>query len=294
MVRATVKPTAQVNTWEKDLADQAAASMEQEKNAAGTGQFFGLRSGILTFEGQTIPGNRMAVIILDGIMENVFYEGAFNADNPTNPSCFAFGRSEKEMAPNPDDVAEPVHTECGKAGQPGCCPMNEWKTAVKQDGTQGKGKACRNTRRLAMIPAGNFLGDVFQPIKDIGHFEEAKTAYMKLPVTSVKGYAGYVTDTGKAHNRPPHGVITQVKVVPDADNQFRVEFEAICKVPNELMEVVMARHHKAKEEIAFPYQPPTVAPEPEPTAAPARGKAAPPPPARGKVPPPAPARRSKF
>lgn len=283
MARANTKAaeTTQVNSWEKDLAEQAAASFEQEKNSAGTGQFFGLGSGILSYEGVNIPGNRMAVIILDSVMENVHFEGAYDKANPANPDCFAFGRNEKEMEPH-ESVEEPYSEMCGRAGQPGCCPNNEWDTAIRQDGSLGKGKACKNTRRLSMIPAGSFIGDVFQQITDEGHFADAKAGYMKLPVTSVKGYAGYVAELFKAHQRPPHGMITLVTVVQDKDTQFRVEFEAIAKVPNELMETIMARHKKAKGEIMFPYQPPVV--KPEPAATPARGKAA----------PAAPARRSKF
>jgi hypothetical protein len=265
MARTNTKTTTQVNSWDKELAEQAALSMGQEAASIG-GQFFSLRSGILSFDGVALPGNEMAVIILDGILENVLYKGAFDAENPTPPNCFAFGRDEKEMAPH-EAVIEPEHEQC--VG----CPNNEWGSQIKNDGSQGRGKACRNTRRIAVIIAGNFLGGQFQPIKDKDHFDDAKIAYMKLPVTSVKGYAGYVKSIGSAHARPPHGMITRIKVVPDPNNQFSVQFEALAKVPNELMEIVMRRHKDAKDEIEFPYQPmpEVVAPVKK---APARGRAA--------------------
>lgn len=280
MARANSKPaTTQLNDYEKEMAEQAEASFAQEKNALGSGQFFGLASGILTFNGVKIPDSKMAVIILDGIMENAHFAGAYNKDNPTTPDCFAFGRSEKGMEPH-ESIEEAYSEMCGTPGQPGCCPLNEWKSAIRQDGTQGKGKACKNMRRLAMIPAGAFIGGVFQPITELEHYEDAKAAYMRLPVTSVKAYAAHVADCKSGHTRPPHGVITLVSVFPDADVQVRVEFEVIGRVPNELLEVVMARHKKAKEDIFFAYPPPAVKPEPA-AAAPVKATAAP-------------VRRSKF
>ena len=259
MARTVTKPTTQVNTWEKELAEQAALAMGQESATAGGGQFFSLRGGVLTFDGTAMPNNEMAVIILDGIMENVLYEGKFDPENPIAPSCFAFGRDEKEMMPH-EIVVTPKHEQCMG------CPKNEWASA-----DTGRGKACRNTRRLAMIIAGNFIGGQFQQVQDKDHFDSAKIAYMKLPVTSVKGYAGYVKSIGGAHQRPPHGMITRVKVVPDPTSQFKVVFEALAKVPNDLMEIVMRRHRDAKDEIEFPYQPQVESPKPA-AKAPVRGR----------------------
>ena len=240
--------TTQVSTWEKELAEQAAAAAEQEKNVVG-GQFFSLKAGQISFGGQAMPNNEIAVIILDGVMENVYYEGRYDQDNPSSPACFAFGRDEKEMQPH-EIASKPQCESCEK------CPKNAWKSAVRQDGTAGKGKACRNTRRLALIIAGSFMGGQFQAISDPEHFENAKIAYMKLPVTSVKAYVGYVKAVvGMTPPRPPHGVITRIKTTPDANNQFNVTFEALSIAPNNIMQTIMDRHNEAMGEIEFPYQP---------------------------------------
>jgi hypothetical protein len=70
--------------------------------------------------------------------------------------------------------------------------------------------------------------------------------------------------------RPPHGVFALVKVVPDAKSQFRVLFEVIDKVPNELMGVIMQRHKEVQSLIDFPYQIDTE--EAKPKAKPQKGK----------------------
>ena len=139
------KPGTALATWDEQLAQQAEVAAGMEKNVAG-GQFFSLRSATLSFNDAPITGNRMAVIILDGIMENVYYEGEFNADQANSPSCFAFGRDESTIAPHESVVAagQAQHEQCQG------CPHNEWGTADR-----GRGKACRNTRRLGLISAGN-------------------------------------------------------------------------------------------------------------------------------------------
>ena len=238
--------TTQVNTWEKELTEQAQAAAEQEKNTV-VRQFLSFRGGI-SLNGQQMPNNEVAVIILDGIMENVYYSGRFDKDNPAPPACFAFGRDEQAMQPH-ELSGKPQCEQCKD------CPQNAWKSAIKEDGTQGKGKACRNTRRLALIVAGSFLNGQFQQVADLEHFESAKIVYAKLPVTSVKAYAGYVKAVASMDlPRPPHAVFTRLRWVPDGKNQFAIQFEALSIVPNNLMQIIMDRHAEAMGEIEFPYQ----------------------------------------
>ncbi len=247
MARATSKTTA-VAKWDEELARQAelAAGME---NSTATGQFFGLKSGVLSFNDAPLPNNEMAVIVLDAVLENVYYEGKYDPDSPQSPMCFAFGRDEKTMAPH-KIVVEASNQQCGASGLCSGCEMNEFGTAEV-----GRGKACRNTRRLAMIPAGTLENGKFKPFTDEEHFESASIAFMKLPVTSVKGYAAYVKQVAGALKRPPHAIFTKVKVVPDPKSQFKVTFEPLSQVPDDLLGAVMQRHEEAKSVIDFPYTP---------------------------------------
>jgi hypothetical protein len=240
---AQSKSTA-IAKWDEELAAQAAEAAKQEESLSG-GQFFSVQGGRLSFNDAPIPNNEMAVIILDGILENVYYDSNYDPDDPRPPKCFAFGRAEDDMTPHT------VVMEAGNNESDACkgCPMNEWGSA-----DVGRGKACRNSRRLAMISAGSFDEDGrFEMIEEDDHFQTAQIAYMRLPVTSIKGYATFVKQIASGLKRPPHGVITKVTVVPDAKTQFRVVFEPISKVPNEVMGVIMERHEEAKSSIEFPY-----------------------------------------
>lgn len=269
---ARKKPSTAVAKWDEELARQAEVAAKQEESTA-SGQFFSLRGGVLTFNDAPLPNNEVAVVILDHLLENVYYEGAYDPDDPSGPTCFAFGRSDDEMTPHQKVIdADQFQADACKD-----CPNNEWGSAET-----GRGKACRNTRRLALIPAGNFNSKTgeFEEFDDPEHYESAAIAFMKLPVTSVKGYAAFVKQIASALKRPPHGVFTKIKVVPDASTQFKVTFEALGQVPNELLGAIMPRHEEAQGVIEFPYELDSEREEPKkpthgkkaPTKKPARGR----------------------
>lgn len=231
-------------SWEERLSQDAEDAAKNE--VVSGGKFFSLQSGVLKYDGNPVPNNKMAVIILESLYENVYYgTERFDRDNLTPPKCFALNKRQNELAPHETVV------KFGTAQSDNCagCLLNAWGSS-----DTGRGKACRNTRRLAMIPAGEWdKRGAFEMIEDEEHYKLAEMAFMKLPVTSTKGYANYVRQIAGTLSRPPHGVITQVSVVPDNKTQFKVLFEAVEKVPNNLMEIIMQRHEEAKETTAFPY-----------------------------------------
>lgn len=246
----TATPAAKKTTgkaivsWEAELAAQAEVAATQEASSA-TGQFFSIKSGVLSWNDSPLPGNEMAVIILDGILETVYYDGPYNPDVPQSPVAFAFGRSEQEMVWHESSHPDFAGKLCSETD------VCQWGSA-----DTGKGKAARETRRLAMIPAGTInarTGEV-ELFEEESHFINAAIGFMKLPVTSVKGYASYVKQLAGTLKRPPHGVITRVSVVPDQKTQFKVTFEAIESCSNDIMSAVMDRHNEAKSIIDFPYQ----------------------------------------
>ena len=249
--KTAAKPASEstaVVAWQEEMAAAAQAAAAMEESTA-TGQFFGTKGGILTWQDARLPGNRMGVIILDSVLENVFFEGEFDPDVPQAPVCFAFGRDEAEMAPH-----EAVSTVEGFTAQcESChgCEKNKFGTAEK-----GRGKACRNTRRLAMISAGTMDKDGnFSPYEDESALAKGPIGFMKLPVTSVRAYAGFVKSVNATLGRPPFGIYAEVRLEPDEKNQFMVIVEAIGEVPDEFMPVVLQRHKEAAASIIFPYSP---------------------------------------
>lgn len=236
---ATRKSGTGLANWQDRLAGMAKQAVEQEASVA-TGQFIGTKAGQLTWNGNPVQGNKLEVVVVDSILENAYYVGKFDSDNPQPPVCFSFGRNEKEMKPHPDSV-EPQHETC--AG----CPMNEFKSA-----DTGKGKACKNIRRLGLIAAKPLTPEAL---------EKGEVAFLKTPVTSVKAWASYVRGLEALSHLPPLAVVTEIGAIPDAKTQFKLTFNAGTTIPDKLMPIVMDRYDEISKSIDFPYAPPSAEPE---------------------------------
>jgi hypothetical protein len=232
-MKKNTKTTA-LAKWDEELAKHATEVADKEQMP--TGQFVSIKGGILSVAGQPMKDNKVQVVIIDHVYENAHYAGAFDPDSPQPPVCYAFGREEEELKPH-EKASEPKHEQCSG------CPLNVFGSAEK-----GKGKACKNTRRLALISADKLTAQ---------SAEEGQLVYMKLPVTSTKGWAYFVKGLAATLRRPPFGVITEIAVVPDPKTQFKVTFSAVGPVPDEVMGAIMARREKVQGEIMFPYGTPS-------------------------------------
>ena len=243
--KAPPSASRELANYDEELARWAAASAKMEEGATG-GQFFSVRGGQLSWNDAPVKDNTLGAIIIDSVLENVYYEGAFDPDTPQSPTCFAFGRDDKELKPHQ------VVFDAGQNQSEQChgCEHNEFGTADK-----GRGKACRNVRRLALLAAGSFNENgKFELFKDREQFAAASFGFLKLPVMSVKGYANYVKQLADTLKKPPFAVVTKITVKPDPRSQFRVLFEPIAELPRELIPVLMKRRTEAESVIEFPYQ----------------------------------------
>lgn len=91
-------------------------------------------------DGNAHPGP-LRSIVLDFVNYNTFYPEAYSRDKIVPPTCWALGREIAAMSPS-ENVPKPQHDGCAR------CPKNQFKSAAT-----GRGKACRNTVRLALVPA---------------------------------------------------------------------------------------------------------------------------------------------
>jgi len=239
---ARKKPGTEVAKWDEELAKYAQEASAQEANNGG-GAFFSTKGGQLSWQDSSIPNNKMAVIIIDYIFETVYYEGRYDPDIPQSPTAFAFGREETEMRWHENSDPEFAGKLCSES------EVCKWGSA-----DTGKGKAARETRRLAMIPAGQFNRDgSVELFDDPDHYKKAEIGFMRLPVTSVKGFGSFVKQIAGALKRPPFAIVTIVSVVPDPKTQFKVVFEAFEKVSDEIIGAIMERREEAMSVIDFPY-----------------------------------------
>lgn len=249
------------------------AQQQQLDNPITGGAAISLRGGILSFNEEELPGNQMAMVILDSVQENTYYAAAFDGDNPVPPVCYAFARGKIEarnMGPH-ESMAD--HLEYFEP-QSDNCPSCQWNVFGSAD--VGRGKACKEKRRLMMIPAG-----WYQPVKpkskdlelhlfdDPKEFDSADLIRMTIPVTSVANWSKYVQSVTAAHNLPTCAVVTRVWLEPDAKSQFKVHFELIEKLPAEMAHVILQKQEQAMAQIITAYTPPD--PEARPAAGAQRG-----------------------
>jgi hypothetical protein len=244
----------EIVSYDEAWAKQAQAAAEQAPATSGT--FISTRGGILSFGDEELPGNQACVIILDMLREHTYYANKFDPDVAASPVCYAFGRAGEEMAPHHSMQADVTYFQ-PQAEECKDCKWNEWGSA-----DTGRGKACQNRERLALIPAG-----YYQPKKgsrdfdlelftDPKHFQSADTAFIRLPVTSVAGWWKYVSQLATQSHRPPHGVVTRLFIEPHPKWQYQVHFEMVEEVSNDLAQIIMARHEEALKTPIAGYSPP--------------------------------------
>lgn len=186
--------------WDEALAKYAKGSKAQQQTAGTTGNLIGIRAGIMTYKGEKVDGGKMNVVITDDIFVNAYYADKFDSDNPRSPDCYAMGRDAKALAPT-DEVTKKQSETCD------VCRWNQYGTA-----DTGKGKACKNMRRIAIIPEGALKADI----------ATADTAYLQVPPTSSGPIGKYIGDLNDSFNRPAFSVVTEIKVEPDEAVQVKV------------------------------------------------------------------------
>jgi hypothetical protein len=223
-----------VADWQAELNALTVQTAEAEKP---TGNWVSFKGGILSVGGTPMKGNKVEAVVIHSVFENQWYKERYDPNNPTAPHCFALAESDDDLKPHPD-AAEPQAPSCAE------CAKNQWGS----DPGGGKGKACKNVRRLAMIAA-----------TDLENVAGAEVAVAKLPVTSVKNWATYASQIANVLKLPPLAVKTEMSVEPDAKTQFQVNFSLVDKVPEEHLPALLSKRRDTTPLIFAGYEKPTEA-----------------------------------
>jgi len=142
-------------------------------------------------DGQKSQGP-LECIILDFAWFMVHYPGVYNSNNPQQPNCFAVGRE------NPEGGTLKAHESVEKPQGPNCkdCAKNQWGSAPT-----GKGKACKNQRRLILVPP-NFD-------------ESTEPMSMYVSPNGLKNFDKYVSRLNNEQGVLPVQVVTAISFDPD-------------------------------------------------------------------------------
>ncbi len=98
------------------------------------------------------PRGSIEIVVLKsaGHLSKVWYEKGFVEGTSEAPDCF----STNGVTPDPASKKKQANV-CAT------CPKNAFGSAVKQDGTSGKGKACSDSKRLAVVPLNDLRNEVY-------------------------------------------------------------------------------------------------------------------------------------
>lgn len=236
------KTTTAVVKWDERLAAKAKAAQKVASSiGGGSGNFLSFKGGKLSFKDARMPDDQMECIVLAAVTENNWFKDKFNPKVPQSPTCYAFG------SPDGDDENMGPHEAVKKAGNSQSetgrcadCQHNEWGSAET-----GRGKACKNQVRLALIPAS-----VLQEADPEAAIKKAEIAYAKLPVTSGKNWSGYVNQLGDKHFLQ---FVTRLSVVADGDDYFHTEFEAVEEISGKAIGALVERSDAEEARIGFAY-----------------------------------------
>jgi len=135
-----------------------------------------------------VAGGPLSVVILDFVSANYFYDRPYKEGEIVSPACFAINESPDLMKPSekaPDKQAEACKV----------CPNDQF-------GSSGRGKACTNTRLLAVTTPDD---DVNSPIY-----------LLKVSPTGIKAFDAYVKTVEAQFELPPIGVVTEIYFAPDS------------------------------------------------------------------------------
>lgn len=212
---AVKKPSsgAIVNIQEQ-LRAQAAAMAERTQPASGNSIRVTQSKEFVLPNGQKT--SELQLVIVDFVARNDFYEGKFDPKNIVPPVCAAIGSNPLKLVP----FAESPQLQCEDCAS---CPMNAF-------GSDGDGKACKNSRVLAVLPPD---GDESTPLWTL-----------KVSPTALKRFDGFVRDIARTFQAPPVAVVVTVGFDENSEYASLVFTDAVA---NENLAVHFARQAEAQE-----------------------------------------------
>ena len=227
MVKKAESESKELTSWQQAIAADAKKVAHNEGTDSSA---IKIQHGMMMYHDQPVPNNELDVIIVASVSENCFYKGKYDADKISSPDCFAQGLEPTGLIPH-ENVLEPINSDCDT------CPNNEF-------GSAGKGKACKNYRKLIFIPANTLAEDV----------PKAEMAYMKVSPTSVNNWRKYAQQLVGSAGIPPWAAYTKVKVVPDKKTIHQIQFHGIGPIEDqEILAAVHARIESAEAKLLQPY-----------------------------------------
>lgn len=213
-------------------------------------------------EGNAMPQIEIVLLQANPALSKIYYDKGFVEGSTEPPRCF----STNSIAPD-ISVVEPINATCAN------CPKNAWGSKITEQGK--KGKACQDSRRMAVA----FAGDLLENGKD------CKKYLLRVPPASLNPLKDYAEKILAPRGIPFFGMVTKIGFAPEsAHPQFT--FKAARFLNDEEADAVGTIRNSAEVKKILAEAQDFEAPAAAPPAQPADGfapAAAPPPKAAATV-----------
>lgn len=166
--------------------------------------------------GQEGPGP-IDVVIVDFAAAHYYYTSPWQENNPVPPVCFAINFDANTLVPSPNSPDKQAEV-CA------VCPQNQFESAAN-----GKGKACRNTRQLAVLP--------------LDATDDTPIWLLSLSPTAIQPFDKFVTAMARKYNGPPMKIVTRIGFDPTV-NYASLRFAD--GGPNPILEMAFNRQEEAR------------------------------------------------
>jgi hypothetical protein len=252
------KPTGTEVVSYKDRL--AALVAQTQKAEAPQGGYISLKGGRMTVGETRFPNDMIRAIVVEYRKDNEFYNKAYD---PTSkgaaPVCAAIVRPHEVLSPwrrprdGEDLTSVTVDAATGlvtDASEPqvgpgeGCdsCGMLEWGSVKVIPGKSGKGKACRESRRLHL-----FAADQCTTPEDA-----ARAPFLTLipPPTSLDNFKRFANEATTVLKMPVFGVVVDISVEPHDAYQFMVHYKIVETIKDEgILNALLTRHESLSKKV---------------------------------------------
>lgn len=193
-----------------DLAQRAKRLKEQIGQSDSRRISVDQKDGSFVGPGDLNMGDEIKAVIVDFCTYKRYYDRPYNAANPTPPACVAIGDILSEMAPE-EGVPAPQSDLCKN------CWANEWGSG------NGRGKACKDSRDLALVLVDELEDDEIEP----------ELYVMSCAPTSIKSFDAAAAKVYQLYNGTPIKAMMTLRVKA-TENFYNVQFGDI--EPNAYLE----------------------------------------------------------
>lgn len=218
MARTAVAKASTKTTLPANASLQAEIDEMKARLAAPTGDRVKIDNKSFTLpSGDT--SDLLTGCIVDFVYYNAYYESAYDPNNIIPPNCFSIALDPTSGVPskNSPDV------QCDTCQ---ACPNNQF-------GSAGKGKACRNSILIAMLPPDAV--------------EDTPLILINVSPTGIKPFSAYLSSLLRLQ-RPPYSVLTDIQCDPNLKYDS-LRFSNPQPIEDEYLDMVRSRRAEARERL---------------------------------------------